>query len=65
MGVFYLWRNPDLFGQNDDKNGETTFLGMLHQLSSRENNEGILGCWPGYVNFSRVILEVVIKRKNS
>ena len=65
MGVFHLWRNPDLFDQNDDKNGETTFLGMLHQLSPRENNEGILGCWPGYVNFSKVILEVVIKRRNS
>ena len=65
MGVFHLCRNPDLFDQNDDKNGETTFLGMLHQLSSRENSEGILGCWPGYVNFIKVILEVVIKRKNS
>ena len=43
MGVFHLWRNPDLFDQNDEKNGETTFLGMLHQLSPRENNEGILG----------------------
>ena len=61
----HLWRNPDLFDQNDEKNEETTFLGMLHQLSPRENNEGILGCWPGYVNFSKVILEVVIKRKNS
>ena len=35
MGVLHLWRNPDLFDQNDDKNGETTFLGMLHQLSPK------------------------------
>lgn len=63
MGVFHLWRNPDLLGQNGDKNGETTSLGMPHQLSPRSGE--ILGCWPRYVNFSKVILEVVIKRKNS
>ena len=42
------------------------FNRVLHEAKSNNGTErGILGRWPGYVNFTKVILMVVIQRKSN